>query len=71
MTEHTTPKFYEVATTLYTLDGTDLWECLSFDQKPGEPAEYWFMNINTGDTYRGTIDELPDFQEVLRVSEPV
>jgi hypothetical protein len=59
-----TRKIYAVGTTVYTLDGKDRWECMSAQRLPGQPASYWFMNFQTGDTKRGTIEELPDFQEV-------
>ena len=59
-------KMYDVGT-MYTLDGHDTWTCVRFDQKPGEPAEFWFMNAKSGESKRGPIEVLPDFQEAEHV----
>jgi hypothetical protein len=61
-------KIYDVGM-MYTLDGHDTWTCLSFDQKPGEPAEYWFMNSKTGESKQGTVEMLPEFREVDHVKQ--
>jgi hypothetical protein len=64
MNNKNTRRIYDVGATIYTLNGKDRWECMSAERLPGKPAIYWFMNLQTGDTKRGTIEELPDFQEV-------
>ncbi len=63
---------YEIGE-MYTLDGTDCWQCSGFFREPIErrsgniavlgPGVYSFINVDTGDTHEGTIDDLPDFQE--------
>ncbi len=69
MAHENTRKIYDVGATIYTLDGDDRQECMSAERLPGQPASYWFMNLQTGDTKRGTLEELPDFQEVERVRQ--
>ncbi len=64
MIHENTRKIYDVGATIYTLNGNDHWECMSAERLSGQPATYWFMNLQTGDTKRGTLEELPEFHGV-------
>ena len=58
-TEHT---LYDVNDALYTLDGTDRWQCWRFTRKPPEPGIYEFHNLVTKEKLQGTAEMLPEFQ---------
>ncbi len=62
-------KIYDVGATLYTLNGTDVWECMSAHRKSGQLPTFWFLNTKTGETHEGTVEELPEFREIEHVEQ--